>query len=214
MATTTFQVQPGADDGGLTAEWGATYPGTLPPTVRTNSNDVFKHKNTAPSYNTGIALLRWDTSALGAGVSVSACSLRFYAGVILKGDARNLNIEWFDGSLWPIAASMWADPVGTSAANVSFETLADGWNQVTLASLASINPVGFTALRLGVSGGAPSGSNGFTLYGADYYPSYPPQLVVTYTLAGYPHKVNGVLPANIASINGIPTANIAKVKGV
>lgn len=40
--------------------------------------------------------------------------------------------------------------------------------------------------------------------------------VITYTeaVAGYSHKVNGVVPAHIAKVNGVATANIAKVNGV
>jgi len=162
-------------------------------------------------YGGDITYLRFDTSGLLDDCVVTAASLRFTPNSFNNVNSRNLRVDWkLSGSWYPGDPADWVEPSGV-AASVALSTFTPSVEAtvVLAGAAANVSKTGNTGLVLGIGPyTAPTGLNDLPNGGTPFY------LDVTYTLAGYQHKVLGCLPATIAKIMGIPTANVAKFCGV
>lgn len=127
--------------------------------------------------------MRVDTSSLPDDAQVSSATLTVYVVGKSDADGRSLIGSWYPGSSWPIDASDHVADVGTTA--LSGTTVASlpvgAKSAVSLVSPGQVSVTGYTGLRLGLSGGAPSGDNYLQIASADG--SKPAAtLTVTYTV--------------------------------
>jgi hypothetical protein len=163
--TLTVPIMAGADDGYLEQKGPAS--GGYPPSgsVITNTTAPFlaaarrlSHNN---DYSVMAALLRFDTSALPDGATVTAAALELRVTGKADADNRALQAEWYPASSWPIDGGDWSlDSSATALAGADLTGIATG--QVTsfpLTGLGGLSTTGSTALRLHVSGGQPAGEN-------------------------------------------------------
>jgi hypothetical protein len=134
-------------------------------------------------YEVYAGLLRFDTSAIPDGATVTAVTLRVQVTGKQNDDGRNLVGEWYGAANWPIDAVDYA--LGSSASALGGSPLAQikvgSQNDFALTRLNSLSKTGFTGLRLHLDGGQPAGDN-YLQFGSFDHPARPePQLVVTYT---------------------------------
>jgi hypothetical protein len=129
-------------------------------------------------------LLRFDTSALPDGATVTGATLRLYVTGRTSANARSLVGEWFSAANWPIDAGDYSLNAASSAyAGSPINSLAlNAQNDLALRNLASISTTGSTGIRLHVDGGAPSGENNVFFASFENTSLAKPQLVVTYTI--------------------------------
>ena len=96
---------------------------------------------------------------------MTSAKLRLYVTGKADADDRNLIGEWYTAANWPIDSGDWTLNPGTNAlagadiTSLTLNTSAD----LTLSSPANISLTGPTGLRLGVSGGQPTGDNYFQI---------------------------------------------------
>ena len=87
---------------------------------------------------------------------------------------------------WPIDAADWTLTSGTNAlAGTDITSLSKNSTvELTLANPGNISLTGYTGLRLGISGGQPSGDNHVQFATLEHSLQPEPQLVVTYSTSG------------------------------
>jgi hypothetical protein len=133
-------------------------------------------------YEVIVPLLRFDTSGLPDGATITSATLRVF--VTKKGDAddRSLMAEWYPGSSWPIDAADFAlSSSGSALAGSDVTGLTVGAvNALVLSGLSSVSTTGWTGLRLHLSGGQPAGDN-YVQMAAFGSANPAAELVVTYT---------------------------------
>ena len=135
----------------------------------------------AGHYRVTTSLLRFDTSGLPDGATITSASLVVRVNAKADGDNRSLVGEWYPASSWPIDAGDYSSNAGSSAlAGADITGIATGQvNTFVLQNVSSVSTTGYTALRLGVSGGQPAADNYVQM--ASYESSLPePQLVVSW----------------------------------
>jgi hypothetical protein len=186
--TLTFTVAVGADDGDVNVNnmgGGGGYPPVGAASVW-SSGTRFGVRRAGPlwgGYEVRTALLRFDTSSIPAGATVTSASLRLYVLSRASVDGRNLVAEWDNGAAWPMDASDYtATASNTASAGVAIGSLSvNAVNALSLQNLGSISRSGYTTLRLHVDGGQPTGENGafFNAFENGALPAA--QLIVNYT---------------------------------
>jgi len=186
--TQTFSIVGSGEDGHV--EKGATtYP--PPPNAATSvgtvsTNLLVRRSKTASAYTpVSVALIRFDTSALPDGATVTAATLELHAKSRTSSDGRSLVGEWYPASSWPIDAADWTNTDSATAFTATpLSSIAVGaTNSFELRGLGSVSRTGSTALRLHVTGHgqAPTGGNDVGFASLDD-PTLPePRLVVTYS---------------------------------
>lgn len=185
--TTTFAVAASADDG-VVKGFGYTYP---PPCTSANTTqDIFYVRRSRGRYFTrtiAYGLIRWDTSSLTGGATVTSAS--FGANIVDRTSpyGRNWQGDWYNWSPSVSCAAYVGAAPAPNAFSVPITSLSIGSNTVALSNVGNINTSGTTYLRLAVSGGTPTGDNYVRMRSFDRV-SLPntPKLRVNYTLAGAP----------------------------
>jgi hypothetical protein len=205
MADLTFDLITASS--GQARKYGSVYPPTTNPGTTTT---IYPERNlTGSTYLIACALFLFDTSALGAGATITGAKLNFGGGIpVYHDDSRSLQLEWYDYSNWPLTTDDYLQDTTGDAGTFALSTLGQ-YNDLDLATLTGISKTGYTGMRLHITGGQPTGANFILMYVV--------QLIVTgsgFTGSGYGNKVLGCLPATIAKIMGIPTANVGKFCGV
>jgi glucose/arabinose dehydrogenase/PKD repeat protein len=185
--TLTFSVLASGDDGALevSGKVGSSYPPSGTPTVDTTSTVLtVGRRRVANRYRVLAALIRFDTSAIPDGATITSATLRLRVTAKSDADNRNLVAEWYPGSNWPIDV---ADYSLTSSANAlvgaDITALTTGaTNTFALVNAANVSKTGYSGLRLQVDGGQPAGDNQVQFASWDSTSLPEPQLVVTYTI--------------------------------
>lgn len=178
----TFTVAASGDDGYLVLN-----SPTYPPTGTTQLNEFptvvgTSHQFTGSVYQIATGLIRWDTSALPDNSVIQSATFRCYdGGFQANADGKSLTADWYDN--WPIDAADWsAVPQRSALANAPLTNFsANTYNTVALSNTNGISTTSYTALRLHLTDGAPTGFNLFTCASFDEGVHTPPQLIVTYT---------------------------------
>ena len=178
----TFSVAAGGDDGDVTVS-GASYPPSGSPGVNAAGGYFTAGRRFAfGSYYVNVPSLRFDTSALPDGATITSATLKVYVIKKVDGDSRNLMAEWYPGSSWPIDASDYSlNSSGSALAGSGVPSLTVGAvNSFALSGVSSVSTTGWTALRLHLSGGQPAGDN-YVQMAAFENANPEAQLVVTYS---------------------------------
>jgi len=184
--TVTFSVSAGGDDGDLkvTGKQAKGYPPSGSPTGSITGSVVMAGRRLASgSFQVLVPLLRFNTSSLPDNAIVTSVKLRLYVTGKADTDNRSLVGEWYPSASWPIDAADWTLTTGSGALPGADLTglPTNASNELALSSPGSVSLTGSTGLRLGISGGQPSGDN-YLQIAALEHPSNPePQLIVTYT---------------------------------
>lgn len=179
-----ISVAASADDVEVSRIGSAVYPPNTADSVAAAGSQLFVDRSFAvSSYSVAVALIRWDTSVIPVGAVIVGASLRVRIGNLrLSADARSLVGEWYPATNWPIDASDYTDvPSNTALAGVPISGIAADtsydWPLVDAAT--NINRSGYTAIRLHISGGVPSGSNYVSVRAFDDSAAPEPQLLLT-----------------------------------
>ena len=103
------------------------------------------------NYQVFVGLLRFDTSALPDGATVTSAALRLHVLGKADGDNRGLVAEWYGASNWPIDAGDWS--LASSGTRVAggghHRDLRSGRaSSFDLVGLGSVSTTGSTGLRL------------------------------------------------------------------
>jgi hypothetical protein len=183
--TLTVGLASGADDGevDLSGAQSAGYPPSGTATVYNGKTLTAARRLAFGSYGVYVPLLRFDTSGLPAGATVTSATLKLYVNKALSQDGRNLVAEWAPSAVWPLVSSDWTlNSTASALAGVPISSLPTGAvASFALTGLANVSATGYTALRLHVDGGQPSGDN-YVQFAASEDTSVPaPQLVLTWT---------------------------------
>ncbi len=189
--TLTFNVSANADDGDVTVSGsvGSGYPPSGAAAAN-SSGPVFTagRRRAFGNFQILVPLLRFDTSSLPDNATVTSAKLRLHVTGKADDDNRSLVGEWYPSSNWPIDPTDWTQTTGTSAlVGADLTGIAVGTsNELNLSGVAAISVSGYTGLRLGISGGQPSGDNYLQIAALEHASNPEPQLVVTYTTSGGP----------------------------
>ena len=184
--TLTFNVSANADDGDVTVSGsvGSGYPPSGAAAAN-SSGPVFTagRRRAFGNFQILVPLLRFDTSSLPDNATVTSAKLRLHVTGKADDDNRSLVGEWYPSSNWPIDPTDWTQTTGTSAlVGADLTGIAVGTsNELNLSGVAAISVSGYTGLRLGISGGQPSGDNYLQIAALEHASNPEPQLVVTYT---------------------------------
>jgi hypothetical protein len=182
-APAVFNVLASGDDGVVSGS-GASWPPSAS-AAPTNGTELFAIKwLNAGTYHLYVPLMRFDTSALPDGATVTAATLRLYI-IARDGDAddRSLSAGWYASSNWPIDTGdfITGDATdahsGTDLTGISAAASLD----LALTNLTNISKTDYTGLRLTITGGAPTGQNNITIAAIDHTTSPEAQLFVTYS---------------------------------
>jgi hypothetical protein len=149
-------------------------------------NNTFGARRAGPiagGYEVRTALIRFDTSTIPPGATLTAASLRLFVTGATSTNGRNLVAEWYSGATWPLdgtdyipaAANDASTGTAIGALNVS------AFNTLPLQNLGSISRNGYTTIRLHVDGGQPSGENNVFFAAYEGGAAQAAQLAVTYT---------------------------------
>jgi hypothetical protein len=192
MPTDTFSVAASGDDGFVSRDGTGEYPptGTITATTNTSSDfggQVRKTINTGVTFSQiQVGLFQFNTAALADDATVTAAVFRFSVTSLATDDARDLNFEYYDLGA-SIGTEDYAENVGTTAAQVAAATWqawpTTGTVDVSLSNLSGINKTGFTGIRVGIDGGAPSdpSQTRINIAELDHTTRDEPKLLVTYT---------------------------------
>ena len=184
--TVTFSVGAGGDDGDVNISGAQS--GGYPPTGTAAANSsgtllTAGRRLAFGNYQVLTSLLRFDTSSLPDNATVTSVKLRGYLTSVADADDRTLIGEWYSASSWPIDAGDWTlTPASNALTGTDIGTLTKNTTaELTLANPANLSLTGYSALRLGISGGQPNGDNHVQFASLEH--SQPePQLIVAYTL--------------------------------
>jgi hypothetical protein len=187
MAVTTFSVAVSADDGAI-VHYDDSPPTDWPPTaviedwsihVGLTQMEVAKTDDASISA-IQVSFARFLTSSLGSGAVVTDAVLKIWFDSLVNADGRNLVVEWYTPGAWPPVDADWSENVGTTAGSFPLSGLTDATvNSLTLTNPSNVNVTGYTSLRLGISGGQPTGFNRIRIAQFDHATEQEPRLEVT-----------------------------------
>jgi hypothetical protein len=186
MAETTISVAASGDDGyaakeGTTSEWPPS--GTSTFVSDTATNILVRKAKFAAFSDLVVALVRFDTSVLADDIPVAGAVLRMVP--IANGlTTRNLQVEYYPSSNWPIDITDWIGTAeGTNAGVFPISGLAlDVPTDFVLTNPENISRTGYTGLRLTLSGGQPAADaddHRIEFASFDHATLAEPQLIVT-----------------------------------
>jgi glucose/arabinose dehydrogenase/PKD repeat protein len=185
-ATITFSIAAGGDDGdaGTTGRQRDGYPPSTVSASATDTTLTVGRRRAAGNFEVRVPLLRFDTAALPDGATITSATLRIHVIKKQDQDNRSLQVEWYPASGWPIDGADYAlDSSGNALAATDITAIATGQvSGFSLTGLGNVSTTGFTALRLHLSGGQPSGDNYLQLAAFEHATLPQAELVVTYTV--------------------------------
>lgn len=191
MPTATFNIASGIDD-----QYVGSTSATYPPPSTGLQREVTQTEINAPgrswngtTYDVRNGLLRFDTSSLPDGATITGATLTVSNNDRANPDTRNVTIEYYDWngssdsdfSLVGDPASFPAGKTAHSGRDISLFTF--GQHVLTLENLnypGNINPGGYTSFRTHISGGTPTGNNYMTIHALENATNPEAQLIVTY----------------------------------
>jgi hypothetical protein len=166
-----------------------------------------------------VALLRFDTSALGGDAIVSSAALRVWVKNV-DDDGRAISRivgEWYDPANWPIDADDYTlttandAHVGTLLHGLVFMSGAPAYHDFALSNLSSINTTGLTALRLHTDippDGVPVDTNWLQFSSINDALELEARLVITYSTGPPPQKARAVATVSAGSWSAVGAATL------
>lgn len=192
MPQVTVAIAANGDDGSV-SRYDTVYPPVTNPQTSLGTNYAFSEKSLLTgTYYVSCGLVRFNTGAvLPDSATVTAATLRFYNEFDTTADARNLSIEWYAGASWASSGGAsdadYTTAVGTTAASVALgATMPTGTVDVVLASVVNVSLTGYTGLRMGVSGAAPTAVNELYYVALEHASLAESSLIIDYTDATAP----------------------------
>ncbi len=184
MPTVEFAIAQSDHDVRFDGE-GASYPPPYTASDPTRTEDNPSKTLGGGIYYLSVSCMRWDTSSIPDGETVTSAVLRVRGFNIDDWNGRSVTLEWYD--MGTPDSSDYTSTVGSDAhAGTAIASLSESAdNDFALLALSNINKTGFTGLRMHVSGGAPTsgGGNHFRYASWDHATLDPPRLIVTYGAA-------------------------------
>ncbi len=183
MSTTTveFPVVVSADDGYIFKGALAPYPPGGAVSVNTGGNTWGPRRSYygGTTYSISNGLMQVDSSTLPNDCIIISARLKIDISSIDDTDNRNFVAEWYDAANFPIDAGDYAEGSTGGAITVDIGTLSVGVNEIALMDPDMyISKTGYTALRLHISGGEPTGENAVWIKSIDW--AVAPILSITY----------------------------------
>lgn len=180
MPTTTFSVGSQANNGmveRVSTDYATISSGTFRRTAPTQ--DWAYRGLDGVSFSVDVILLAFDTSSLSDTATVNSATLRLNLQSVLSGDgARSLTAGYsaWDGT----SNSDWVGTAQTDAhAGTALSSLTqNASNDLALINLTNINKTGITYIKVHISGGQPTLSNGAVVTFYDHATLAEPQLIV------------------------------------
>lgn len=120
---------------------------------------VARGYNGVDTYNVDVSALEFDTQGAPDAKNIQTAALEFVSTIVGSADARNLVGEYYAGAM---DATAWADSFAGTAcfSAVALSTInPNSTVSIPLINLSNISKTGVTRIRMGVSGGSPSGAN-------------------------------------------------------
>jgi hypothetical protein len=191
MPTDTFSIATGLDDGHVARE--SASPGEWPVTGSFSVLDTFTNlivrKAQFPAFSDcAVALLRFDTSTIPDGATITGATLRLQTLAVGALTDRNIQVGYYASSNWPIDSGDWsgADNPGSDAGTFPITDFAVGTQEdLVLSSPTSVSKTGYTGLRISISGAEPIEQNpdDYRVEWAalEHATELEPRLLVTYT---------------------------------
>lgn len=189
MTQTTFDILNGAGDCYAKRNrdnWSLIDSGTFASHDADDPNNILVERSWSGSidYYIGHGYLRFDTSSIPDGATITAAELQIYVISKVVTDGLSLLGDYYDFGGTPAVAADWVHtPPGGAASSLISALTAAAVNTLTLSNLASINKTGYTGIRLGISAraadAAPTGNNEVVISSYEG-PSQAAKLVVTY----------------------------------
>jgi hypothetical protein len=187
LASTTISIAANGDDGYVQKSAAAWAPNG---SVTTNTTGIATQCNAdlvTTTYTHRVILLRFDTSALPDTATITSAVLRVFsrADTWFDTDSRNLLGDYV--SDWSaIDSTDYIEPETLTGSAFSADITSLGHANadidITLTSPdANISKTAYTAFKIGVSGGTPTGRNGFGFAALDHATQTEPRLVIDYT---------------------------------
>lgn len=151
----------------------------------------------SPNHQITVGLIEWNTASLPDSATIDSATFGFtLLGGISNADGRNWNGEWY--GVGTIECADHTDSVGTTAFAIALGSVS---SPITVSSPTTISKTGNTGLRLGISGGAPTGLNDLSI--EDSGSGTAARLAVTFTAM----TVTSVSPNEVAN-NGTKSFTI------
>lgn len=182
IATSTDDLWLGYDHTSYPPSVGGTYGHT------TNNTEVLARKRfVTPTYSSLNILLRWDTSSIPDDATIRDAQLIMSCTSKTDDEGRSIVGEWHNWST-PSSAEYAETPASDAFAAVPLANITlNQDNTFTLVNAnASVNKTGYTGIRIGVTGGVPTGVNQVGFGAWDHTTRVEPRLSVTYTSASLP----------------------------
>lgn len=188
MTQTIIHIAAATDDGGG-YKTGASYPPTSA-YVTEDGVVCYAYKSNVNN-EVDCGYFRFDTSGIPDDATIDSATIEFLVTGIANPDGRNFVGDYYDfGGEASVAADWIADPSsggGTLAFSVDIGTLtSDTREPISLQNVSSINKTGYTGIRIGISGGQPTGTNQVAVIAYENVanPGEEAILTVNYTEAG------------------------------
>lgn len=191
VVSTTFSITAGGDDG-FAGGVEASYPPAGSTSGNSETTASAKRSLAGGNYSVYNALLRFDTSTLPTGITITSAVLRFVPTLINDNDARNLTGEWYGSGNWPINTADYSSTPASTAFSTDITGLTINVdNDITLTDpAANINTSGYSGFRLHVDGGAPASTNEVAIATYENTTYTEPRLIVTYTVDADANEVH------------------------
>ncbi len=183
MTQVSFPIAVGSDDGRAFRSGSAVWPPSttsFSSTTQTNQ-EVFK-TFTGGNYAEYVSLYRFDTSSLPDTATITAAYFRAWITFVDDtADDRSLVADWLADAAISTAdyTAEITDPnahAGTNLTSIGNGVIRD----FDLVNLSNINKTGYTKIRLGISGGAPTLVNQVKIGAFDHVTNPEAQLIVNY----------------------------------
>jgi hypothetical protein len=202
----TFDIAVDADDGSgyrQSGDWASIASGTFTDLVFGRDDIVSVSRTTnAGNFFISNAFLRFDTSSLPDGATITAANLKLYIDGAGAPDGATFGVDYYDFGGEPSVAADWEQTsAGDAISSISPGSLTTGVvNTLALTGLTGISKTGITGFRIAPKEStAPSGDNFIDIAAREHATGAPAQLVVTYTAGGTDATVTGVVAAATAS---------------
>jgi hypothetical protein len=137
------------------------------------------------TFEDGWGLMRWDTSSLPDGATITAADLILYAVSRSEFGGDNYGVvgDYYDFGGEPVVPADYietASPSIFTVVDMGTFTLS-ATNTIPLTNLTGISKVGFTGIRLTLNAGTPTQSNIMSFASSEHATGNTPRLSVTYT---------------------------------
>lgn len=185
---------------------GASWPPTTLFTVGSDPDLYVSYAKFFSTYYNDCTVLRFDTSSLGSGATISSAVLKMYVVARTNTDGFSLTGEYFD---YGGDAMVTGDHTVSIASGSSIFSAAaisglstSAYKSLTLTDTSGISKTGFTGIRLSTNGsGTPTGDNSVQFQSAGG--ANKPTLEVTYTSGGttYTQTISATSTGTPAIVN-------------